>query len=269
MEKLIYVEKSVKVTAYHMHALHSHRHYEIYCLQKGSRSLLFSNAVYTVDGPAVIVIPPHVMHMTEGGPFERMNIDVSPLYLEEYEKNFFQSRALWVFRPDKEEAALLKKTLDALFLASNEEDDGYTEKTLFRYVVYLLRTMRRQDAPPQSIAQSNHADIPLLVLKTMNFLNENFAESHTLDSLSKRFYCSKATLLYNFKKHLNCSPIDFLLHIRLTEAKRLLTDTKMSIGEISERCGFSSANYFGLIFKNKEQVSPANFRKQLVGTENV
>ena len=66
---------------------------------------------------------------------------------------------------------------------------------------------------------------------------------------------------YNFKKYTNCSLIDFLLNIRLTKAKELLVNAKKSVEEIAELCGFSSANYFGLIFKKKEGVSPINYRK--------
>ena len=45
------------------------------------------------------------------------------------------------------------------------------------------------------------------------------------------------------------------------KAKEFLLNTKKSVGEISELCGFSSSNYFGLIFKQKEGLSPANYRK--------
>ena len=43
--------------------------------------------------------------------------------------------------------------------------------------------------------------------------------------------------------------------------KELLIKTKKSVNEISELCGFSSANYFGLIFKQKEKLSPLSYRK--------
>ena len=55
--------------------------------------------------------------------------------------------------------------------------------------------------------------------------------------------------------------MDFLLNVRLTKAKDLLTNSDKSVGEISDECGFSSANYFGLIFKKKEGLSPLQYRK--------
>jgi len=95
----------------------------------------------------------------------------------------------------------------------------------------------------------------------MDYLNENYNKKITLEHLSEEFFVSSAAILYNFKKYTNCSPIDFLLNVRLNNAKKLLTGTKLSVAEISEKCGFSSANYFGVIFKKKEGLSPANYRR--------
>ena len=60
-------EKSVRAAEWSMHRLHSHAHYEIYFLSQGSRSFYLANALLTLNAPAVLVIPPHVMHKTEGG----------------------------------------------------------------------------------------------------------------------------------------------------------------------------------------------------------
>ena len=100
-----------------------------------------------------------------------------------------------------------------------------------------------------------------MVLKVVDYLNNHYAEKQTLEELAEYFFVSKATLIYNFKKYTNCSLIDFLLNVRLTKAKEMLLNTKKSVNEIAECCGFSSANYFGLVFKKKENLSPANYRK--------
>ena len=61
-----------------MSNLHSHPFYEIYYLSKGSRLFFFKNSMNEISEPTMIIIPPHTLHKTEGGPFIRYNILVSP-----------------------------------------------------------------------------------------------------------------------------------------------------------------------------------------------
>jgi AraC-like DNA-binding protein len=55
--------------------------------------------------------------------------------------------------------------------------------------------------------------------------------------------------------------MEYILQLRLNKAKSLLQEGKKSIEEIANLCGFSSANYFGLIFKKAVGLSPLNYKK--------
>ena len=90
----IEIEKSVRENEWSMQELHSHSHYEIYFLSKGTRSFFLSNALYQVTAPVVMVIPPHVMHKTEGEAFERYNFNVDAAYLDPYQKEVLETQAL-------------------------------------------------------------------------------------------------------------------------------------------------------------------------------
>lgn len=252
-------EKSVREQSWSMHDLHSHTHYEIYFLSKGERSFFLANALYKVSAPVLIVIPPHVMHKTEGAGFERYNVNVSPDYLDPYQTETLNARALRFIKPTPTQAA----ELTALFNNAMQTNKAHKHaphvfRALFSYAVYLLQNFGDGGLSPTAATEE---DIPALVLKVMDFLHGHYGEKLNLQGLADEFFVSKATLIYNFKKYTNCSLIDFLLNIRLTKAKELLVNAKKSVEEIAELCGFSSANYFGLIFKKKEGVSPINYRK--------
>ena len=255
----IEIEKSVRTEEWSMNDLHSHSHYEIYYLTKGSRTFFLSNALYRLTAPILIVIPPHVMHKTEGGAFERFNVNADDGYLDEFQRQVFSERALKMIALTPEEHT----TLLALFekLRSIDRRQKFSEqilRSLFSYAVLCISELRQSTLPPQAEKQGN---TPPVVLKIIDFLNTHYAEHLTLDSIAAQFFLSKSALIYNFKKHTGCSPIDFLLNVRITKAKQLLAKTRMSIGDIAAECGFSSANYFGLIFKQKEQLSPVAYRK--------
>ena len=255
----IEIEKWIQQEEWGMHDLHSHSYYEFYFLSKGSRAFFLSNALYKLEAPAIVVIPPHVMHKTEGGAFERYNVNVSSDYLNDFERETLEEKALSIIKPNEKEEAELLHILRLLDEVDRRKKHGEsTLNTLFSYFVLTVSMLKGTKQAPHAETKNS---IPPLILKVIDYIDEHYGEKQTLDELAKNFFVARSTLIYNFKKYTNCSLIDFLLNVRLTKAKELLLNTKKSINEISELCGFSSSNYFGLIFKKKENLSPANYRK--------
>lgn len=103
-----------------------------------------------------------------------------------------------------------------------------------------------------------------------NELNDQFVKS-ALDVVSehlddpdfnKDLFASKmnvsGSLLYKKIKSLtDQSPSDFIRVVRLTKALELLQKENLSITEVSEFCGFSSAGYFSTVFKKHFGKSPS------------
>ncbi|MBQ8323479.1 MAG: helix-turn-helix transcriptional regulator [Clostridia bacterium] len=253
----IEIERSVRKNEWSMQDLHSHPHYEIYLLKSGTRSFFLSDALFCLEAPIIIVIPPHVLHKTEGGPFERYNINVSPSYLDEFQTDVLNEKALHVIKPTPQELQKLLGIFDELSEEKKKKYEDCITRALFSYCIFTLNKLQNVKSPKVTTKSS----IPPLVLKIIDYLNDHYAEKQTLDEIAERFFISKGALMYTFKKHMDCSLIDFLISLRISKAKELLIKTKKSVEEISELCGFSSANYFGLIFKRKEMLSPVQYRK--------
>ncbi len=64
-----------------------------------------------------------------------------------------------------------------------------------------------------------------------------------------------------FRSTMNMRQNDYLTGRRIDEAKRLLTENKLSVAEIAEFCGFRDPCYFSTIFRKYTGVSPAEYRK--------
>jgi AraC-like DNA-binding protein len=255
----IETEKVIKSEEWSMLNLHSHPHYEIYFLQKGTRTFFLSNALYKLEAPVLIIIPPHALHKTEGMAFTRCNVNVAESYLDEFQKHVLDSNTLNVINLSREQATTFSNVLDNMIEVDKKNKySDYVIKSLFSYLIYSISKLEHNNNAPNT---SNSQAVSPLILKIIDYLNYNYMEKTTLLDLSKKFFISKGTLIYNFNKYLGCSPIDYLLNIRLTKAKELLLKNKKSVNEISELCGFSSANYFGLIFKQKEGLSPLAYKK--------
>ena len=258
-QNFIEVEKVISTQPSKIHPIHSHKHYEIYFLTKGSRRLLFANSVYSVDAPAIVIIPPHRPHATEGGPFERYNVDASESALDPFQLDMIEDKQLRLLKPTDKQAQVLIELLEEIKQIDPLKKHSHIAfNALFSYYLYLIGKL---DEETENIIIHKPDIVPSLVLNIISYLKENFKESITLDSLSKRFSVSKATLIYNFNKYLHSSPVDYLINIRIQQAKSALTETNSNISEIAENCGFSNANYFSLMFKRRVGISPANYRK--------
>lgn len=99
--------------------------------------------------------------------------------------------------------------------------------------------------------------------KIIKYLNRNYADKITLDTLSDIFYCSKSTITTTFKKSYGKSVMTYLTEIRLEQARKLLENDKLSIKSIAGTCGFSDQNYFAKVFLRHFHVTPSEYRTSL------
>ena len=258
MEKFLRIEES-EMAQLTMRKLHSHPHYEIYFLYEGKRSFFIENAIYSIEAPAVLVVPPFAMHRTEGGAFKRVNIYVSESLLGDFQKEVMTSLSLSFVPLTEEQArnllAVLRLTIDHSMPEEKKREVDKAKLDFFLFALYHFA----EDRLPQSVVREEQASP--LVIKAINYMNANYADPMTLDDLAERIYATKQTLNYHFKKDLGCTPMNYLLRLRLTKVKELLATSDRSIEEIADRCGFSSGNYLTLIFKQKEGISPTSYRK--------
>lgn len=96
----------------------------------------------------------------------------------------------------------------------------------------------------------------------LNYMEQHFTESITLDSLSSQFFISKYHLAREFKKAYGQTVIQYLLNKRVTYSKELLRFTDMSIGEIAHACGIGDPNYFNKVFKGMEGMTASEYRRR-------
>ncbi len=87
---------------------------------------------------------------------------------------------------------------------------------------------------------------------------------YSLDSLAGKFHVGKRTLNRLFRKYVNCTPVQYLIRMRLEYAAQLLSLNTHDIQSVAEECGYRDAAFFSREFKRRYGVSPRDFhRKQL------
>lgn len=100
------------------------------------------------------------------------------------------------------------------------------------------------------------------ISKILTYINDRIYQKISLDELSQYMHFNKHYLCHWFKKETNITINEYIALQRLSNAKKLLLYTDISISDIALKSGFSSFSYFSKIFKEKENISPYQFRKK-------
>ncbi|MBO5713850.1 MAG: helix-turn-helix domain-containing protein [Clostridia bacterium] len=246
-----------------MSAPHSHEFYELYFLLDGKRNFFTKNKMFVVEENTLIVVPPYSFHKTEGGAYRRINVNVSPSLLTPTQNEFLMKISdKTAIKMSKDFSETIKTLLMQGVQAQKRStpDKGDNLLAITKTVLLLLSTQDTVSLAAASTAYKPN-DVPAEFLKVLYYINNNLTKQISLKSLCDEFYLSKVTLCKKFKEVMHCSIMDYVNGLRLNKAKSMLRETNKSMEDIAEECGYSSANYFGLVFKRDMGISPLNYRK--------
>ncbi|GAA2332119.1 AraC family transcriptional regulator [Streptomyces violaceusniger] len=102
--------------------------------------------------------------------------------------------------------------------------------------------------------------------RAVSVVRERYSEPLTLDDLADAALVSKFYFLRVFTRVVGITPGRFLSVVRLAEAKRLLSDTGLTVVEISARVGYGSVGSFARRFTETVGMSPIQYRRLEVDT---
>jgi two-component system response regulator YesN len=102
------------------------------------------------------------------------------------------------------------------------------------------------------------------IQKIKEYIEEHYHENISLKSIAATFYTNPVYLGQLFKKTYGMYFNEYLLSIRIREAKKLLRRTDLRIYEIASRVGFSNPDYFVTQFEKIEKMTPTEYRNRLV-----
>ena len=99
----------------------------------------------------------------------------------------------------------------------------------------------------------------------IEYVHSHLAERLTLDDIANALHVSKYHLSHKFSKELGISVRQYIMEVRMNQAKTLLVSTQKDIREIAELCGYDNSMYFSNAFKTKTDCSPTYYRKNMLG----
>ncbi|WP_339219812.1 AraC family transcriptional regulator [Paenibacillus sp. FSL H8-0332] len=95
------------------------------------------------------------------------------------------------------------------------------------------------------------------------YLDVHWREPFHLARLEEELHFQADYITRCMKQHIGTTPLQYVLHLRLEEAKKLLGGTVLSIAEIAERVGIQDPNYMTRLFSARFGVTPGAYRQRL------
>jgi AraC-like DNA-binding protein len=146
------------------------------------------------------------------------------------------------------------------------ERGTWAENILRSYLNILLHELERNIEPTEPMVQRSNKENKLNLFEKM--VDEEFSFSK-----GPRYYADALHISINYLnkicqefRNTTCGEI-IRKRIRL-EAERYLHYTSLSVSEIAFKLGFESSSYFVTFFKQKNKITPEQYRKQQFQKKN-
>ncbi len=156
-----------------------------------------------------------------------------------------------------EKAGMLIERIALLFSGEkNSFSVAETRLAVLDFIVYMCKNYSlKSKAETNKKSKSYNA-----VLKTVEYINENYSQKLTLEFLSAMAGFSRYHFARIFKENTGFTVIEHINAIRCENAGFLLRDTTKTISEIAFECGFDSPSYFAKAFSKIYGMLPSEYR---------
>jgi len=191
------------------------------------------------------------------------NIADRVLVLSDYEKSLLNkiiSEAKASYSDKLNDAHLTKLTKKISLPFASEQIIKNCIELLF---ISLIRNDENSSQPNEVMSLTISSD--KIVDSIRNILTDKLdcCENIDLNEISFRVGFSKSYIKSQFKKKTGISIIQYYIDMKIDKAKKLLSQQKYTVSEISDMLGFGSIYYFSRQFKLQTAMSPTEYIKSI------
>ncbi|OGS20306.1 MAG: hypothetical protein A2252_11855 [Elusimicrobia bacterium RIFOXYA2_FULL_39_19] len=244
----------------------ANEYYGFHVVLNGSSHVNFRNKMYLSAPGDIFLFKPHVSLISRYTANPKVDYKSLSYVIDFADEKFHHKkiREKWnslCYFP-KASNQPIKRILDLIkieFEKKEKKNFLIIKNHLFELFSMILKT--DEQAKPVSPVISHNLE---LSNRAKIFIEENIAEKLTIQAIAGELHISSSRFAHIFKEFNACSPINYLIELRLEKAKEMLKSTPQSISEIARLTGFPDEHYFSRIFKKKERCTPSQFRAKPV-----
>ena len=142
-----------------------------------------------------------------------------------------------------------------LLIAYTEESIPNEYQISFQIYELLILIITGKSTP--QVNDTNHERISTAIA----LMKHNLGKEISVPDIADRIGLNPSYFIRLFKQYTDQSPYEYLLSLRISQAKMLLYTTSDSVNAIAEQCGYPDSSYFIRLFKKYVGSTPLQFKK--------
>lgn len=268
MDESFNIQKNKRNTPMTMKNYHYHNSFEIYYLCSGERSYFIKDKTYHIKKGNIVLINEYDIHCTRNiGELghERIVLNFNKKFIndlsEKMDADLYEcfEKNIHVIKLDLQEQIYIESLINTMYNEYINKKENYIPYLKTALIQLLLFVNRHNDS---TVKSEDVVTTHKTISKAIGYINTNYAEDITLQSISEKFFISTYYFSRKFKEITNLSFTDYLNNVRVKEAQELLRKKDYNITQVGEMVGYKNTTYFGRTFKKLTGMSPMNYKKQ-------
>ncbi|CAH0119301.1 HTH-type transcriptional activator RhaR [Paenibacillus sp. CECT 9249] len=255
----------------HIDPFHTHDHLEIgYCLS-GTGTFYFGNKSYSVRQGDVFVVNNLEWHAASSHPDNPSNylfLYFDAMIIEQVDPDLLLPFVYWPKHFENKisgelpVAGQIGSLFQDLWKEYRNKGRGY-QGMMHSKILEICALLLRHYDTAISLKDWNQALMSYYRLKPiLDYMKEQFREPITLNSVAAMLGLSPSRARHLFAEKLGGGFKQYLLQLRINEAKRLLVSTELPIVDVMHQSGFQSHAPFYRAFKQIVGMPPQVYREQ-------
>lgn len=249
-----------------IHTMHTHaNNHELFFMLSGQRRYFVGHSIYDISPGNVIYIPKNVLHRTVSlgtKGYDRYVVQFPQKFCDKLIADlgwdcFEEWKNGVCFQHSADTALRIQRAFEKIEQEMTNTNK-WSQSTAYFHLHEILLCCFKNGTPKERCQEETVGKIQ----EICKYISNNYREDITLEDASSMVHIEKTYFCKCFKKTTGTNFLEFLTQTRLQAAKELLSNTDLSVGEISDICGFSCGNYFGDVFKKNTGVSPKKYRQK-------
>lgn len=135
------------------------------------------------------------------------------------------------------------------------------DKAVFFYGS-LMHSLYELYSSYQTALQKMNSNVDSLVLEVKRYIEENYSDCElSLMKIAAHFNINHCYLTSIFKKKFDSNLYDYIIHVRMKNAARLIVESNLKNYEIAEATGYKNPQYFSISFKKYYNCTVTQYRE--------